>query len=144
MNPLQTLRRRNRQLAIECLFKLENSDDYEESHVNSLIQEVFELENKTAFDTTYAKSLIQGVMNDRSQIDQVISDHLKEGWKLARIPKVDRNILRVAIYELLNIRETDGAVIINEAIELSKEFSTENSPAFINGLLESVYQEIQN
>ncbi|WP_372476864.1 MULTISPECIES: transcription antitermination factor NusB [Gordonia] len=84
--------------------------------------------------TGYTVTLVEGVSADAAQIDAVISSHL-ENWKLHRLPAVDRAILRLSVWELLYSNEVDINVVIDEAVKLAKELSTDESPAFINGVL---------
>lgn len=84
--------------------------------------------------TGYTVTLVEGVASDAAQIDAVISSHL-ENWKLHRLPAVDRAILRLSVWELLYANDVDINVVIDEAVKLAKELSTDESPAFINGVL---------
>ncbi|WP_199853543.1 transcription antitermination factor NusB [Plantactinospora sp. BC1] len=82
----------------------------------------------------YAIGLIEGVAEYQARIDELI-DSYAEGWTLDRMPVVDRNLARIAIYELLYVDEIDDAVAISEAVELARQMSTDDSPRFLNGLL---------
>ncbi|MGI5215837.1 transcription antitermination factor NusB [Plantactinospora sp. CA-290183] len=82
----------------------------------------------------YAIGLIEGVAANQSRIDELI-DTYAEGWTLDRMPVVDRNLARIAIYELLYLDEIDDAVAISEAVELARQMSTDDSPRFLNGIL---------
>jgi N utilization substance protein B len=82
----------------------------------------------------YAVDLVEGVTERRARIDELLTTYA-EGWTLDRMPAVDRNVLRVAIYELLWRDDVPDAVAIDEAVELAKELSTDESPRFVNGLL---------
>jgi N utilization substance protein B len=82
----------------------------------------------------YTVELVEGVSARRARIDELISTY-SEGWTLDRMPPVDRNLLRVAIFELLWCDSVPDAVAISEAVELAKDLSTDESPRFINGLL---------
>ena len=81
--------------------------------------------------------LTEGVVQNRRSID-VIIERFSKHWKLGRMSCVDRNILRVAVFELLNCTDIPAKVSINEAIEIGKKFGTEDSGAFINGILDSI------
>lgn len=87
----------------------------------------------------YAVTLVEGVVVHRDRIDELISTYA-EGWILDRMPAVDRNVLRIGIYELLYEPAVPDAVAISEAVELAKKLSTEESPRFVNGLLARVLQ----
>jgi len=81
--------------------------------------------------------LVQGVREFQGEIDALI-ERFSQNWKISRMPRVDRNILRVAVYELLHCHDIPPKVSINEAIDIAKRFGTEDSGAFINGILDSV------
>ncbi|GAC68801.1 transcription antitermination factor NusB [Gordonia soli] len=82
----------------------------------------------------YTAVVIDGLSADQAQIDAVVSSHLRD-WTLPRLPAVDRAILRLATWELFNSVDVDPVVIVDEAVELAKELSTDDSPAFVNGVL---------
>ncbi|GAA4004987.1 transcription antitermination factor NusB [Allokutzneria multivorans] len=82
----------------------------------------------------YTITLVEGVRDNAPRIDQLISEHA-EGWNLNRMPAVDRAILRIGLYELLWAADVPDAVAIDEAIELAKTLSTDDSPRFVNGVL---------
>ena len=82
----------------------------------------------------YAAELVRGVQAHRARIDELLSAH-SQGWTLDRMPAVDRNILRIAVYELFWAPQIPDAVAINEAVLLARDLSTDGSPAFVNGLL---------
>jgi N utilization substance protein B len=82
----------------------------------------------------YTVSLVEGVTAHRARIDDLISEHA-EGWTLQRMPAVDRAVLRVGLYELLWAADVPDAVAIDEAVELAKGLSTDDSPRFVNGVL---------
>lgn len=85
----------------------------------------------------YARSLVEGALRHRDEIDELIRRQA-DNWRLERMPAVDRNILRLAVYELLYQDETPQLVVVDEAIELAKKFGSENSGRFINGLLDGL------
>jgi N utilization substance protein B len=82
----------------------------------------------------YTVTLVEGVKAHQARIDDLISEHA-EGWTLQRMPAVDRAVLRIGLYELLWATDVPDAVAIDEAIELAKGLSTDDSPRFINGVL---------
>ncbi|MFT4214831.1 MAG: transcription antitermination factor NusB [Microbacterium sp.] len=85
----------------------------------------------------YAREIVDGVIDNREEIDEQIVTHARD-WKLDRMPAVDRAILRIAVWELLHNEEVPTAVAIDEAVELAKEFSTDDSGAFVHGVLARV------
>jgi N utilization substance protein B len=82
----------------------------------------------------YAITLIEGVAAHRDRIDELIASYA-EGWTLERMPVVDRNLARIAVFELLYQDEIDDPVAITEAVELARQMSTDDSPRFLNGVL---------
>jgi N utilization substance protein B len=82
----------------------------------------------------YAADLVRGVTVHTARIDELISQYA-EGWTMDRMPAVDRNVLRIGVYELLWADDVPDAVAISEAVLLAQDLSTEASPAFVNGLL---------
>ncbi|MHC0428706.1 transcription antitermination factor NusB [Streptomyces sp. O3] len=82
----------------------------------------------------YTMQLVEGYAGRAARIDELISQYAV-GWTLDRMPVVDRNILRLGAFELIWVDETPDAVAMDEAVQLAKEFSTDDSPAFVNGLL---------
>jgi N utilization substance protein B len=88
----------------------------------------------------YAQQLVRGTVDHREEIDAMIRGQA-DNWRLERMPPVDRNILRLAIYEMLYERETPKLVVVDEAIELAKKFGSEQSGRFINGLLDGLLKQ---
>ena len=124
-------RRRARKRALDVLY---------EADLRSLpLSEVLaaylaRLEEPKPAQLAYTESLVRGVEAHRERIDELISSYA-EGWTLERMPPVDRNLARIAIYELLWVDEIDPPVAITEAVELAKQLSTDDSPRFLNGVL---------
>jgi transcription antitermination protein NusB len=85
----------------------------------------------------YAVLIVEGVIDHADRIDELISTYA-EGWTLERMPVIDRNLLRIAVYELLYRDDIDDPVAISEAVELAEELSTDDSPRFVNGLLSRI------
>ncbi len=86
--------------------------------------------------------LVEGVEANQPRLDGAISDHSK-GWTLARMPSIDRNVLRIAGFELLCLPKVPVAVVLDEAVELAKRFSTEDSGRFVNGVLSALVAELR-
>jgi len=89
----------------------------------------------------FAEPLIRGVLEQRDQIDEHIKKHA-QNWDFHRIAAVDRNIMRLAIYEMLNRDDIPPVVSINEAVDIAKKFSTQDSGKFVNGILDKVRSEL--
>ena len=92
---------------------------------------------------TFAEALASGAVAEVEKIDALIARHA-ENWRLDRMVVVDRNLLRLATYEFLYDAETPKTVVINEAIEIARRFSAQESPQFINGILDSIRKEVEN
>jgi N utilization substance protein B len=91
-------------------------------------------------DDPYVLEILQGLESKRPEIDRLIAEKA-EGWRLERLHSVDRNILRLAVYELCYREDVPPEVVIDEAVELAKKYSGEHSPAFINGILDRIWKE---
>lgn len=85
----------------------------------------------------YTAELVRGVQEHIARIDELLTDYA-EGWTVDRMPAVDRNALRIGIFELLYVEEVPDAVAISEAVNLVRDLSTDESPAFVNGVLGSI------
>jgi len=88
----------------------------------------------------YAQELVRGTIDNQQRIDDLIRSQA-DNWRLERMPAVDRNILRLAVYEMLHERETPKLVVLDEAIELAKKFGSEQSGRFVNGLLDGLLKQ---
>ncbi|ARK20146.1 transcription antitermination factor NusB [Sporosarcina sp. P26b] len=118
-------RREAREKAIQTLFQLDNS----EMNVDEAIGYIVE----TPLDSFY-EQLVRGTAEHLTEIDSEITNKL-ENWTIDRLPKIERTVLRLAVYELLHNEEVPNRVIMNEAIELCKTFGDEKSGRFVNGVL---------
>jgi N utilization substance protein B len=101
----------------------------------------FSLRNASASVREFATELIRGVLAALPEIDPVL-DRIAENYELNRLSAVDRNILRLAIYEMLHVEAIPPVVSINEAIEIAKRFGTEESGRFVNGILDRLRKEL--
>jgi N utilization substance protein B len=126
-------RRRSREQALQALFYMDMQREPVEDPV-SLFCDSFTQEIPAG---TFFHRLIEGVGEHRDTIDTVI-ERYSSNWKLSRMSCVDRNVLRIAVFELLFCEDIPPKVSINEAIDVGKRFGTEESGAFINGILDSI------
>ncbi|MEN3611879.1 transcription antitermination factor NusB [Plantactinospora sp. ZYX-F-223] len=124
-------RRKARKRALDVLYEADLRDRPVAEVLAGYLQR---LEQPRPEHLGYAVGLIEGVAAHQSRIDELI-DSYAEGWTLDRMPVVDRNLARIAIYELLYLDEIDDAVAISEAVELARQMSTDDSPRFLNGIL---------
>jgi len=128
-----TLRRKARELALQFLYGIEvNPGDLEEKLAS------FWQMNRTEREIEeFAASLIRGVVQHKEQIDRTISEHALN-WDIKRIISVDRNVMRLAVYELAFRPDIPHVVTINEAVDIAKKFGTAESGKFVNGILDNV------
>ena len=122
-------RRQARELALQALFQLDN-------HEISIEQAIGHVTEET---DSFLTQVVTGVVNHKEEIDASLTDKL-ENWSLSRLAKIERTVLRIAVFELLYTEETPDKVVINEALEISKVFGDEKSSRFVNGVL-SKYTE---
>jgi N utilization substance protein B len=127
-------RSRQRRHALRILFEIDIN--------KSSLDEVLEGKSKVGEDAPegFALSLVNGVEEHRVELDHLISEYA-EGWDLERMPLVDRNILRMSLCELFYMEDIPPGVTIDEAVELAKSFSTEDSGRFVNGVLGRVNRD---
>ncbi len=126
-------RRQARVLALQALFELDTVGHSPDHTMARLLEE----SSVSKESETYARELIQGVLENRERIDDVIRK-TAPAWPLEQVAAIDRNILRLAIYEILVDNRVPMRAAINEAVELAKQFGGETSPKFVNGVLASV------
>jgi transcription antitermination protein NusB len=126
-------RHKGRIIALQALFELDTVGHPPEQSVEHLSQKLAASEGVRLF----AEELVDGVMTNRERIDEVIHK-TAPAFPLDQIAAIDRNILRLAVYEILLDNKVPMRAAINEAVELAKEYGGENSPRFINGVLGSV------
>jgi N utilization substance protein B len=124
-------RRKARKRALDVLYE---ADMRGLPPAQVLISYVQRLERPHPEHLGYAIGLIEGVAEHGEVIDELISSYA-EGWTLDRMPVIDRNLARIAVYELLHVDEVDDAVAITEAVELARQMSTDDSPRFLNGVI---------
>ena len=124
-------RRQSRELALQLLYQCEHS-----SVDLVTMQQDFESWQKADEGVrSFADELLRGTLENRDEIDGYLEKQTAH-WKLGRLAVVDRNILRLAMFELLFSRDTPPAVVIDEAIEIAKKFGAEESAGFVNGILD--------
>ncbi len=128
------LRRKGREIAMQALY----GDDYDKQRVFDTLEQIGNDEQLASNSSIilFAKELVSGVLDNLEQIDRIIITKSKN-WEFSRISPVDKALLRIGIFELLNT-SVPRAVVINEAIEIAKVFSTVSSGKFINGILNQV------
>ena len=126
-------RRRTRSLVMQALYEF---DTVEHSAADVLDERLSEM-GLSRRDTEFARTFLDGIFANAAEIDKIIAE-FAPGWPISQMAVVDRNILRMAIYEIIASQETPPRVAVNEAVELAKAFGGESAPRFINGVLGSV------
>jgi len=129
-----SVRRRAREIALQVLYQL----DIRPGEPKEALDLYFENFRPSEKAREFCQRLIEGVRQNREEIDRLLEENA-ENWTLKRMAVVDRNILRVATFELLHCPDIPFKASLNEAIELAKKFGTDDSGAFINGILDRVH-----
>ncbi len=131
-------RRKAREIALQALYAIEVTDTgWEEA-----LADTTERRRSSSESVEYARRLVEGVVRNLDVLDGRISK-LLENWELDRLSIVDKNILRIALEELIECPETPTKVIINEAIEIAARFSSSDAGRFVNGVLDSLSREVR-
>ncbi|MFW6131633.1 MAG: transcription antitermination factor NusB [Candidatus Aminicenantaceae bacterium] len=131
-------RRKARELTLQILFQLEFYD----SDLKQEKKKYWKQRKCSKGIRDYSDWLVDGVLSNKDKVDEIIgaaSIH----WRIPRMNIVDRNILRMAVYELLYEKNVPQAVVINEAIEIAKKYSTDNAATFINGILDRIRKDLE-
>jgi transcription antitermination protein NusB len=129
-------RRTARERALQALYQLEMTP----GSISEALEAAWaatEEARKEAEAVKFARELVEGVMSHRAEIDRLIEQH-SHNWRLDRMSRIDRNVLRLGVFELKYRPDIPKKVSLNEAVELGKNFGTEESSAFVNGLLDRV------
>ncbi|WP_213013350.1 transcription antitermination factor NusB [Paractinoplanes toevensis] len=124
-------RRKARKRALDVLYEADLRDLPPSEVLRTYLERI---EKPRPDHMDYAVLLVEGVAKNLDRIDELLASYA-EGWTLDRMPVVDRNLARIAVYELLYVPEIDDPVAITEAVELAKQMSTDDSPRFLNGIL---------
>ena len=127
-----------REAALQLLYAAEASNE----SLSHVIHEFWKQTPGDAEGRQYAEDIVRGIMNDREGTDGHITQ-ASQNWRLERMARVDRNVLRIGTYELQNQPSVPRAVILDEAIELAKRFGTEESGKFVNGVLERIANDLR-
>lgn len=131
-------RHKSRERALQILFSWDARKQPVDEAIDAYFNTLYSEEHTE--DDVFAAALVRGAVEHGTELDARISRHA-EHWRLERMPVVDRNILRLAVYEL-TFEGTPAAVAIDEAIELARRFSNEESAQFVNGVLDAVHREL--
>ncbi|HLG19703.1 MAG TPA: transcription antitermination factor NusB [Bdellovibrionota bacterium] len=132
-------RSRAREQALQILYLIDLAGTPAEQAL-SMFRANFESNEE---DFEFVKTLVQGVVTKKIALDALIESH-SEHWRLSRMPRVDRNVLRIGAFELTGTPDVPTAVAIDEAIELGKKYGETRTPAFINGILDRISKEVRD
>jgi N utilization substance protein B len=134
-------RRRARELTLQFLYQYDTlrESSSEEINIEDMLRLFWTAKETPVGDDVmeFSNGLVIGACGNIGGIDEIIKDY-SEHWRLSRMSRIDRNILRMAIYELVYLRDIPSPVTINEAVELAKKYGSEESGAFINGILDKI------
>jgi len=130
-------RRRARELAVQVLHHLEYTPGNPEDSFDTVCKSFLPPREIRPF----AKDLVLGVWRNKEDLDKLIS-RASKNWRIERMSRVDRNILRIAVYEVMYMGDIPPKVSIDEAVELGKRFGAEDSGAFVNGVLDYIYNTL--
>lgn len=126
-------RRKARELALQMLYQF----DLSANPPQQIVDTFEELQKSKPNTREFATKIFHGTIDNLGKIDEMIAAQA-DNWRISRMAVVDRNIIRMSIYELLNEPDTPKLVIIDEAIEIGKKFGTQKSSQFINGILDGI------
>jgi N utilization substance protein B len=129
-----TTRREAREIALQALYQLDLTGDADPQTGLALFWEHLQAGKD---EDAFARDLVDGVRGNRERIDELIAESA-EHWRLPRLSRVDLSLLRLATYELMQHHEIPASVTIDEAIEIARRFGSEDSPSFVNGVLDHV------
>lgn len=146
-------RRLGRELAVQCLYQIEMNAAGVEDALEVAFREAkdeegesgIRLEERADAEETlraYTRELVAGTLARKEEIDRLIAESLK-GWRVERLSRVDRQILRLAVFELMERDDVPPKAAINEAIEIAKHFGTEESGKFVNGVLGQIVRKLE-
>ena len=127
-----------RELAFQFIYGLEMQKETENLEQVDIFVESNEITSEKVI--VYLKDMQKGLIENSSEINDLIESNLKENWSLARVSKINLSLLKIAIYEML-YKQIPYKVAINEVVELAKRYSDESAPVFINGILASIVKE---
>ena len=127
-----------REAVVQTLYALDQGNDQAIEQFDELLKEK-KIRNKKA---EFAKELLKGVLEHKDEIDKIIKEHLID-WDFERLDKIDKQILRLGVYEL-KYTDTPYQIVIDEAVKIAKNFSEDKAKSFINGILDRVAKEVRS
>jgi transcription antitermination protein NusB len=131
----------HRRVARECALQMLYELDVGKHSREEILRTYWQMNDHPPIVREFADQLFSGTTERLKEVDKVIQRHAKN-WRLVRMAVVDRNVIRLAVYEFLSDATTPDTVVINEALEIAKKFSTHEAAQFVNGILDSVKNEL--
>ena len=138
-NPAATERSSARRIALQALYEIDSADH----NIGDVITSLLEENPVNRKISNYLRRLVNGVRENRTRLDAVIQQYAPE-WPLEQVAIIDRNILRLAVYEMVAQARMPVGVAIDEAVELAKLFGSESTPRFVNGVLGALVENIDS
>ena len=132
-------RRKAREDTLRILFRLE----FENKQIEKTLDQYWKSKKASEEIKEYSTWLVNGVISYQAKIDNIIQQ-VSEHWRISRMALIDRNILRMAVFELLYEEKIAPAIVINEAIEIAKKYSGEEAATFVNGILDAVRKDLKD
>jgi N utilization substance protein B len=132
-------RRKAREETLRILFRLE----FENKQIKKTLNQYWKNKKASEEIKEYSTWLVNGVISDQAKIDNIIQQ-ISEHWRISRMALVDRNILRMAVFELLYEENIAPAIVINEAIEIAKKYSGDEAATFVNGILDAIRKDLKD
>ncbi|OED35851.1 transcription antitermination factor NusB [PVC group bacterium (ex Bugula neritina AB1)] len=139
-------RRKSREHALEILYQMDIQKQNLDVFI-SVLNDYWELRKRNSSSVSFKETqmftaqIIKGVLQNQEQLDSHIQKHLRH-WPLSKVNVIDRNIIRIALYEMLHLDDIPSQVTINEAIELAKKYASQESYQFVNGILDNFFKDI--
>ena len=138
---IKVSRRQARERALQILFQMDFNPALDSTEALRLFDLTFKFQDETL--DSFSENLVRGIAGKLSEIDAVLN-RVSNAWRSDRMTAVDRNILRIGVYEILHCDDVPAVVTINEMVELAKQYGSEHSASFVNGLLDRVQKDFPN
>jgi transcription antitermination protein NusB len=139
---MQQSRRKSRELALQTLYACEVGGTADAAEVGRIMETIMEDSGGTAGIGQYARLLAEKTLSALKEIDALLGQHAAN-WDLKRMTAIDRNVLRMAVAELWFCEDVPFKVVIDEAVELAKQYGTDDSGKFVNGVIDSIHKELE-
>lgn len=137
-------RRQAREAALQALYQTDSLSEWNKEKLELFFQNFYQLDPQKSQDNgnyLFSVFLAEGVIANQAELDTAIA-RASQNWTIERMSRIDRNILRISTFELMHCKDTPPSVVINEAMEIAKIFSSEESLIFLNGVLDKVSKQL--